>query len=59
MNLAPQFGAKSKVEALEKIEKSPNYKDGKFQNTKNTAVMLKTDRTAIQDYFKNRGKTPD
>ncbi len=59
MNLAPQFGAKSRVEALERIEKSPNYKDGKFQNLKNTAVMLKTDWANIQDYFKKRGKTPD
>jgi len=37
----PVFGGKSKDEVLERIEKSPNFKDGVFQNIEPTTMMVK------------------
>ncbi|MBC7915681.1 MAG: MBL fold metallo-hydrolase, partial [Pyrinomonadaceae bacterium] len=35
----PQFGKISSDERLEKIKKSPNYKEGKFQNLSPTSDL--------------------
>ncbi|WP_227006409.1 MBL fold metallo-hydrolase [Rufibacter latericius] len=36
---APQFGASAQGQSLERIHKSKNYRDGKFQNTSHTPMM--------------------
>ena len=43
--LNPVFGGKSKGEYLKKIEKSPNFKNGTFQNQELTVMMIKNGST--------------
>ncbi|WP_231583507.1 MBL fold metallo-hydrolase [Rufibacter radiotolerans] len=39
VNQAPQFGASAEGTSLERIKKSPQYRDGKFQNASPTPMM--------------------
>jgi L-ascorbate metabolism protein UlaG (beta-lactamase superfamily) len=39
VNKSPQFGASPEGSSLERIQKSPQYRDGKFQNTSPTPMM--------------------
>ncbi len=39
MAFAPQFGAAAQGQSLERIQKSKQYRDGKFQNTSPTPMM--------------------
>ena len=59
LNLSPQFGAKSKGERAARIQKSPNYQDGKFQNIEETTVMHSFDFGTIPGYFTTGDKVPD
>ncbi|MBM1108046.1 MBL fold metallo-hydrolase [Aurantibacter crassamenti] len=56
---SPEFGAKSKGTVKEIIEKSENFKGGKFQNVYETAVATKTDWGAMLGFFTNGNKVPD
>ncbi|WP_240676090.1 MBL fold metallo-hydrolase [Botryobacter ruber] len=47
LNLAPQFGGKIKGERLERVQQSPNYSDGVFQNPVETSMDL-----SVKEYFK-------
>lgn len=56
-----QFGADPKGKRLERIEKSPNYKNGSFQNLSNTPVMAEgvSFFTVMKAYLKKiPGKEP-
>lgn len=59
INLSPEFGAKSKGEYKERIEKSGNYKNGKFRNLAETVVMKNMDWSTMPGYFTNGDKIPD
>jgi L-ascorbate metabolism protein UlaG (beta-lactamase superfamily) len=51
--LAPQFGATAQGQSLERIQKSKNFRDGKFQNTSHTPMM---DESPLLDKIKIFGK---
>ena len=61
INFAPQFGAAAKGERLARMQKSPNYKDGKFLNLEPTPMSppdssaFKTMREFLK---KNQGRGP-
>lgn len=59
INLSPEFGTKSKGEYEVRIKKSDNYKDGKFQNLRETVIMRNMDWSTVPGYFTNGDKTPD
>ena len=59
LNLSPQFGAKSQGERAERIQRSPNYRDGKFHNIEETVVMHKIDFSTFSEYFTDGDKVPD
>ena len=40
LNLSPQFGGKAKGQRLEKIQQSPHYADGQFQNPVETNMEI-------------------
>jgi hypothetical protein len=48
---SPVFGALPKGERMARIKRSPNYRDGKFQNLSNTPMMLE-DASRIEIIFK-------
>ncbi|RNI32465.1 hypothetical protein EFA69_03840 [Rufibacter immobilis] len=39
ISFAPQFGAAAQGQSLERLQKSPQYRDGKFHNTSPTPMM--------------------
>ncbi|ALI99148.1 MBL fold metallo-hydrolase [Rufibacter tibetensis] len=49
MAFAPQFGAAAHGQSLERIQKSKNYRDGKFQNLSHTPMM---DESSFMDKVK-------
>lgn len=53
-----QFGSEPKGERLKRIEKSPNYKDGKFQNLSNTPDLAEgvSYYKVMKDFFFNKSK---
>jgi len=51
MKISPQFGAKAKGIAFERIKSSKNFKNGKFRNLEPTAMMTKSNFTTILKYF--------
>ncbi|MBC8053291.1 MAG: MBL fold metallo-hydrolase, partial [Sphingobacteriaceae bacterium] len=55
----PQFGKISSDERLEKIKKSPNYKEGKFQNLSPTSDLSEgaTFFKVLKEYLFNKSKT--
>lgn len=59
VNLSPEFGGKVNGEYKEKVEKSGNYKNGKFQNLSKTEVMKDMDWSTVPEYFTNGSKVPD
>lgn len=62
VNFAPQFGAVPEGDALEKIKKSPNYRDGVFQNLIETRMDMKAGDMASVMYrmfFKKQGREPE
>lgn len=59
MKFSPQFGAKSEDESLEKIENSPNFKNGKFQNKNGNIVMGEFKFKTILKFFEKGNKEPD
>lgn len=59
INFSPEFGAKSKGEYKAKIEKSENFKVGKFQNISETVVMGNMDWSTVPGFFTNGDKVPD
>jgi L-ascorbate metabolism protein UlaG (beta-lactamase superfamily) len=48
-----QFGAKPIGQSNERIQESKNFKNGKFRNLEDKAMMTKSDFTAIIKYFSN------
>lgn len=58
VNFAPQFGGKSRGEDAERILKSPNFKNGKFQNIETTLLMQHMDYKIIPKFFTKGNKVP-
>lgn len=57
----PKFGKRPSGERLERIKKSPNYRDGKFQNQNHTPQLTQSFTTALYDYLfakSNKSKPP-
>ena len=59
----PSLGRSPRGERLERINKSPNYRDGKFQNL-NPTPQLTTDKSKLRTMFeflfeKREGTRPD
>lgn len=54
----PQFGKASSRIRLEKIRKSPNYKNGQFQNVSNTPALTEgaTYYTVFKEFFLGKSK---
>lgn len=52
----PQFGKKPAGERLERIKQSPQYKNGKFQNTNPTPQVTQPLTTALYDYLFKKSK---
>jgi L-ascorbate metabolism protein UlaG (beta-lactamase superfamily) len=54
----PKFGRMPSAARLQKIELSPNYKDGQFQNLNNTPDLAEgvTYYTVMKDFFFNKSK---
>ncbi|MRI00478.1 hypothetical protein GH721_08005 [Kriegella sp. EG-1] len=59
INFSPEFGAKSKGLFKEKIEKSENFKNGKFQNLTKTVVSTDMKFSTIPEYFTSGNKVPN
>lgn len=57
----PKFGAIPNGDRLERIKKSPNYRDGKFQNLSVTLQMSEEARffPMLKDYFSAKNKKPE
>lgn len=57
----PRFGSVPKGEKLERIQRSPNYKDGKFQNLSHTPQMSEEARffSMLKEYFSAKNKKPN
>jgi L-ascorbate metabolism protein UlaG (beta-lactamase superfamily) len=56
---SPEFGASSKGESAEKIAKSSNFKDGKFNNAEATEVSTGFKWGTIPEFFRKGDKVPD
>lgn len=52
----PQFGKRPSGERLERIKKSAQYRDGKFQNTNNTPQVTQSLSIALYDYLFKKSK---
>nr|NQU92607.1 MBL fold metallo-hydrolase [Bacteroidota bacterium] len=59
LNSSPQFGASKKAIQTAVVMASPNYKNGKFKNLEETAMMTGFKMNTIPEYFKNGDKAPD
>lgn len=57
----PKFGKRPSGERLERIKKSPNYSDGKFQNQRYTPQLTQSLTTALYDYLfaKSKASKPE
>lgn len=57
----PQFGKRPSGERLERIKQSPQYKNGKFQNTNHTPQVTQSLWIALTDYLfrKSKESKPD
>jgi L-ascorbate metabolism protein UlaG (beta-lactamase superfamily) len=54
-----KFGKKPEGERLEILKKSPNYKNGAFQNISDTPIMTGTSYTKLfKEFFFSKNKTP-
>ncbi|MGQ8336688.1 MBL fold metallo-hydrolase [Sunxiuqinia sp. A32] len=62
IKLNPSFGGKAEGNRLLRMQQSPNYKDGKFQNPVETNVQTKDMpffKVLNEFLFKNEGKVPE